>query len=127
MRDPPHELVRGAVAGRPGGARSYGTAAPVPRRRTAKIRLITARTRRMWTQAPMEAPETRPSTHNTSRITVIVQSIAHLLSLTIWGAERRLPTVGRPHPKSGRAGERQPKSVVLCGPCALPGGAWHVA
>src|SRR5207237_2347560 len=96
MRDPPRELVRGAVAGRPGGARSYGTAAPVPRRRTAKIRLITARTRRMWTQAPMEAPETRPNTHNTSRMTVIVQSIAHLLFRAICGSPERLPTVGRP-------------------------------
>src|SRR5712692_2447455 len=58
---------------------SYGTAAPVPRRRTAKIRLTMARINRMWTHAPICAPDTRPSTQSTSRMTVMVQSISRLL------------------------------------------------
>jgi len=58
---------------------SYGTAAPVPRRRTAKIRLTMARINKMWTHAPICAPDTRPSTQSTSRMTVMVQSISRLL------------------------------------------------
>src|SRR5438067_999134 len=127
-RDPPQELVTGAVTGRAlEGRESYGTAAPVPRRRTAKIRLITARTRRIWTQAPMEAPETRPNTHNTSRMTVIVQSIAHLLSETICASLQRLPTVGRPLRAGRRAGGHPSRDVVLCSPCATAGGTWQGA
>src|SRR5207245_6333124 len=53
----------------------YGTAAPVPRRRTAKMRLMTARISRMWIHAPIDAPETSPRTQRTSRMTVIVQSM----------------------------------------------------
>src|SRR5919201_5566745 len=50
-----------------------------PRRSTAKIRLMMASTSRMWTHAPIVEPETRPSTHRTSRITVMVQSMLYLL------------------------------------------------
>src|SRR5437660_536414 len=64
----------------PRARENYGTAAPVPRRRTAKIKLMTARINRMWTHAPICAPDTRPSTQSTSRMTVMVQSISRLLS-----------------------------------------------
>src|SRR5438445_686258 len=79
-----------------------GIAAPLPRRRTAKIRLMTARIRRMWIQAPIWAPDTRPRTQSTSRMTVIVQSMSRLLSAKSRGASSREEWSSGP---SGGAGD----------------------
>src|SRR5919201_592198 len=74
-----------------------------PRRSTAKIRLMMASTSRMWTHAPIVEPETRPSTHRTSRITVMVQSMLYLLC-----RKGRSRTVGKraSRQRTTRAGAR---------------------
>src|SRR5262249_9654945 len=73
--------------------------AVLPRRSTAKIRLMTASTRRMWTQAPMVDPDTRPRTQSTSRITVMVQSMPYLLC-----GKGRSRTAGRRACRQSRTG-----------------------
>jgi hypothetical protein len=74
-----------------------------PRRMTAKIKLMTASTSRMWTQAPIVDPDTRPRTQRTSRITVMVQSMLYLLCWKIGLVQSRSE-----HPDGPGAAGRRP-------------------